>query len=71
MIKFWKTIKPLFSNPTWSAEKITLVEVDTISTQDVKNADIFITFFSNLVKNLKIPVFEEVNPFAEKYLISY
>ena len=34
--------------------------------EDAKDAEILNTFFSNLVKNLKIPVFEEVNLFAEK-----
>ena len=36
--------------------------------EDAKDAEILNTFFSNLVKILKIPVFEEVNLFAEKAL---
>ena len=70
-IEFRKTIKTLFSDQTWSSEKITLVAGDKVLTQDAKNAEVWITFSSNPIKNMKIPKFEEVNPFAEKlsYLI--
>ena len=48
----------------WSdKEKIMLVEVDKIFIRaKLLNA----LFLSNLVKNLKIAVFKEVNPFAEE-----
>ena len=36
--QFWRTVKPLFSDKTKSNEKITLVEDETITTQDKQNA---------------------------------
>ena len=41
-----------------------------IFTQDAKNVEILSTFFSDPVNNIKIPEFEEVNPFAEKGISS-
>ena len=64
--QFGKTIKPLFSNQTKAQEKITLAQADKVFTHDAKNAGILSIFFSNPVKNLQIPEFEEVNPFAKK-----
>ena len=57
-----------YKNFDWtkSSEKITLEEDDNIFTQDAENAETLNTFFFNPVKNLKIPEFEEVNPFPEK-----
>ena len=42
--KFWKTVKPLFSDKVKS-EKITLVHEDKIITTDDENAKIKFTFF--------------------------
>ena len=61
--QFGKTIKPLFSNQTKAQEKITLAQADKVFTHDAKNAGILSIF---PVKNLQIPEFEEVNPFAKK-----
>ena len=46
--------------------KITLVEDETVTTQDEQNAELLNIFFSNAVKNLKIPKFSNINPLAEK-----
>ena len=64
--QFWRTVKPLFSDKTKSNEKITLVEDETITTQDEQNEDLLNIFFSNAVKNLKIPRFSNTNPLAER-----
>ena len=66
--QFWRTVKPLLSDKIKSSEKITLVEQretpdtdgnidDGIVNDDVKIAEIFSRFFSNAVKDLKIPGF--------------
>ena len=52
--KFWKTVKPLFSEKVISAESITIVENDTIYNNDSDVSQIFNQFFSNVVKNLNI-----------------
>ena len=64
--QFWRTVKPLFSDKTKSNEKITLVEDETITTQDEQNEDLLNIFFSNAVKNLKIPRFSNTNSFVER-----
>ena len=64
--QFWRTVKPLFSEKTKSNEKITLVEDETVTTQDEKNAELLNLFFSSAVKNLKIPEFSDINPLAER-----
>ena len=65
--QFWRTVKPLFSDKTKSNEKITLVEDETITTQDEQNEELLNIFFSNAVKNLKIPRFSNTNPLAERF----
>ena len=64
--QFWRTVKLLFSDKTMSNEKITLVEDETVTTQDEKNAEPLNLFFSSAVKNLKIPEFSDTNPLAER-----
>ena len=51
--QFWRTVKPWFSDKTKSNEKITLVEDETVITQDEKNAELLNLFYSIAVKNLK------------------
>ena len=63
--QFWRTVKPLLSDKSKSNEKITLVEGDKITSEDESNAEILNSFFSNAVKNLKIPEFKDINPLAE------
>ena len=64
--KLWKTVKPLLSNKIKLNKKITLVEDDKIFTQGIKVAEELNSFFSNVVKNLKILQFSEVNPLSEE-----
>ena len=49
-----------------SSKKIALLERDKFLTKHAKNAENLNNFFSNTVKNLKIPECEDINPFAEK-----
>ena len=63
--KFWKTVKPLFSDKVKSSEKITLVQEDKIITSDDENGKILNSFFSNVVKHLKIPEFTDIDFSAE------
>ena len=59
--RFWKTVKPFLSDEVTSSEKITLVHDDKIITNDDENAKILNSFFSNVVKHLKIPEFKEID----------
>ena len=52
--KFWRTVKPLFSEKFLSAESITLVEGNEIFQDDDKVSETFNDFFSNAVSNLNI-----------------
>ena len=63
--KFWKTVKPLFSDKVKSSEKITLVHEDKIITTDDENGKILNSFFSNVIKHLKIPEFTDIDFSAE------
>ena len=65
-MQFWRTVKPLLSDKTKPSQKITLVKDETVTTQGEQNADLLNIFFSNAVKNLKIPKFSNINPLAEK-----
>ena len=49
-----------------SNEKDTLVDDDKIFTQDIKLAEELNSFFSNVVKNFKIPEYSKTNPSAEE-----
>ena len=62
--QFWRTVKPLPSDKMKSSEKITLVEGEEIVNEDEENAEILNTFFSNPVKNLKIPEYQETDSLA-------
>ena len=42
--QFWRTVKPLFFDNTKSNEKITLVENETVTTQDEQIADLLNLF---------------------------
>ena len=54
--KFWKTVKPLFSDKTITKESITLVEKEEILQDEKKIAETFNSFFSNVVKELNIDI---------------
>ena len=47
--KFWKTVKPLFSENTISTDNITLIENNNFVTEDKKVAEVFNSFLSNAV----------------------
>ena len=67
--KFWKTVKPLFSDKHFSNNKITLVEGDDIISADSEVAETFNNFFTNAAGNLNIEGFEtdyDVNPDLDK-----
>ena len=59
---FWRTVKPLLSDKIKSSDKITLVNGEEIINDDKENAEILIRSFSNAVKNLKIPEYQEADP---------
>ena len=59
--KFWKVVKPLLSNKIVSNEKITLVEGKEIIKTNQANAKVLNNFFSNIIKNLEIPQYNQVN----------
>ena len=52
--KFWKQVKPYFSDKTPSNSRITLSEGNEIISNPVQCAEIFNNFFSDPVKNLDI-----------------
>ena len=53
--KFWKVVKPLLSNKIISNKKITIVEGDKVLNE----------FFSNVVTNLNIPRFNQIDRTSE------
>ena len=54
--KFWKTVKPLFSEKGFSSETITLVDKNVIYEEDKKVSEMFNDFFSSVVRNLNIEI---------------
>ena len=68
--KFWKTVKPLFSNTNAMGEKITLIEDDKILSKDEEVPECFNTYFTNITDSLDIaPTFREVHEVAENTTI--
>ena len=59
--KCWKTIKPLFSDKHFCNNKITLIEGEEIVSEDQELAEIFNSYFANVVDNLDIEGFETQN----------
>ena len=53
--KLWQTIKPFLSEKTKLREKITLIEVKNLVSDDVEVSNCVNNFFSNIVKNFEIP----------------
>ena len=58
--KFWKIIKPLFSEKCFTNENITLIEKNEIIEDDNKISEIFNDFFTNAVKNLNIEIDQNI-----------
>ena len=52
--KFWKTVRPLFSDKGGIRDKIILVENDELISEDIEVAEIFNNFFSGTAKALDI-----------------
>ena len=52
--KFWKTVKPVFSNEVQTNSSITLIEDGKMITEDLKIAEICNHYFSNITDNLGI-----------------
>ena len=58
---FWKGVKPLLSNKIISDEKITIVEGDKIIRSNEETVKVLNEFFSNVVTNLNIPQFNQID----------
>ena len=58
--KFWKTVKPCFTDKINTNEQIILVEKDNIITDESKIANIMVNFFTNVVELLEIPENEDL-----------
>ena len=56
--KFWHTTKPFLSDKVKSREAIILVDNENIKSNENEVANTFNDFFSNIVKNLKIPEYQ-------------
>ena len=52
--KFWKTVKPLFSNKIQSSSSITLIENDVLESDEGKVAEIMNNYFVNITDTLGI-----------------
>ena len=52
--KFWKTIRPYFSDKGYNQTKITIVEKDSITTDEKKIATLMNNYFINITKNLDL-----------------
>ena len=52
--KFWKTIQPYFSDKGYNQTKITIVEKDSIITDEKKIATLMNNYFINITKNLDL-----------------
>ena len=59
---FWKTVKPLLSDKSKSSNKIHLSENGELLNNESETAEVLNNFFSNIVKNLKIPEYENLDP---------
>ena len=57
----WKTVKPFLSDKSINNDKIHLNENGELINSKFKTAEVLNEFFSNIVKNLKIPKYENLN----------
>ena len=55
-------VKPLLSGKVVHNEKITLIEDDKIAENDKNTASTLNEFFSNIIKTLGIPQYNEMEP---------
>ena len=59
--KFWRTMKPYLSDKSVKSDKIHLNENGNLITGESETAEVLNNFFSNIVKKLKIPEYENLN----------
>ena len=64
--KFWRVVKPVLSNKIISNEKITIDEGDKMIKSDKETAKVLNEFFFNIVTNLNIPQFNQIDRASEK-----
>ena len=58
--KFWKTIRPIFSNKNVTNESITLVSNNEIISKGLNKAELFNKFFANIVSELNLAIDEDL-----------
>ena len=58
-------MKPLFSDTSISRDKISLTEDSEYVKTEMKIAEVFNSFFSNIVKNIKIPQYSNFDPITQ------
>ena len=63
-------MKPILSNKVVSNEKVTLIEDNNIVENDKKTATVFNNFFSNIIKNLGIPQYNEIDPYPYPIILT-
>ena len=64
--KFWKTIKPLFSDKTKSTAFITLKDTNKIIESQNEVVNIFNDYFSKIVSALQISESNNIDPQSER-----
>ena len=57
--KFWKTVKPLFSNKIQGSASITLLENDVVESDDTRVAEILNDYFVDITKTLGVACEED------------
>ena len=60
--KIWKTAKLLLSDKSINSDKAYFNENGELINSEPKTAEVLNEFFSSIVKNLKIPEYENLNP---------
>ena len=64
--KFWKMVKPMFSNSNEMGEKIVLTEERMITSDDTMIAECLNSHFTNITDSLElVPMFEQVPNYVE------
>ena len=56
---FWKSIKPLYSEKSWTHNKIRFAKQNSISDKNDNVAEVLNSFFTNAVSNLNIPKYHD------------
>ena len=68
---FWKTVKPYLSDKSVKCDKINLNENGELLKSESEIVKVFNNFFSNIVKNLKIPEYKNLNTNMENVKIHF